>query len=161
MLIGKTAGSYTSTDTQLEVQNGIYSGLGMGNQAYWSLGPVTGITIVNGGSGYTDGTYAGIPLLTDGTAYGVTADFTVSGGVITAATVAQEGRAEAASVGTALTLQTSTALGAGGVGLSLTVASVRAAYFGLYADPARMRLGNSTGSVAAGTELGSILLRVS
>lgn len=154
VLIGRTAASY---DTQLEAEKGIYSATGFGNFPYWNYGPVESITIVNGGSGYTDGTYVGIPLLTGGTAWGVTADFTVSGGVITAATVAREGRPEQNYAGAVLTLQTGTDLGAGGTGLSLTVASVRTAYFGHYANPARMRLGNSTGSVAAGTELGSIL----
>lgn len=157
VLIGKTAGSYTSTDTQFEVAGGIQSNIGIGNYPYWSLGPVESITIVNGGSGYTDGTYTAIPLLTNGIAEGVAADFTVSGGVITAVTVAREGRPETNRIGDALTLQTSTDLGAGGTGLSLTTASVRTAYFGAYYTPGRIRLGNNDSTISANQELGSIL----
>jgi len=72
------------------------------NQWYISLNNVTfdmltGATgrilsgsIVAGGTGYVDGTYAGVPL-TGGTGSGATANFVVSGGVVTSVTLVNAG----------------------------------------------------------------------
>ena len=50
------------------------------------------LTVTNGGSGYTDGTYLSVPLITSsGSGANATGDITVSGGVVTAATVQTQG----------------------------------------------------------------------
>ena len=53
---------------------------------------LTGISINNGGTGYSDGTYIGIPLVnTSGSGTNATASFTVSGGAVTVANVETNG----------------------------------------------------------------------
>lgn len=162
MLIFSTTSDGSATPTErMRIDSNGYVGLsqGIGNNAvdYSKVGPVLTVTIVNGGTGYTDGTYTNIPLTTETAQAGVAANFTVSGGVITVCTISQEGRAETGYVGAVLALLTSTALGAGGSGLSLTVASVRTAAIGWYATgPQRIRLGYGA-NTSTGTELGSIL----
>ena len=53
---------------------------------------LTGISINNGGTGYSDGTYIGIPLVnTSGSGTNATASFTVSGGAVTVANVESNG----------------------------------------------------------------------
>ena len=50
------------------------------------------IDVTNGGSGYTDGTYLGVDLVTSsGSGSGATADITVSGGIVTAASTTERG----------------------------------------------------------------------
>ena len=50
------------------------------------------LTVTNGGSGYTDGTYLSVPLVTSsGSGVNATGNITVSGGVVTAATVQTQG----------------------------------------------------------------------
>ena len=50
------------------------------------------LTVTNGGSGYTDGTYLSVPLVTSsGSGTNATGNITVSGGVVTAATVQAQG----------------------------------------------------------------------
>jgi len=50
------------------------------------------LTVTNGGSGYTDGTYLSVPLVTSsGNGTNATGNITVSGGVVTAATVQAQG----------------------------------------------------------------------
>ena len=50
------------------------------------------IDVTNGGSGYTDGTYLGVDLVTSsGSGSGATADITVSGGIVTAASTTKRG----------------------------------------------------------------------
>jgi len=52
--------------------------------------PMSGISILAGGSGYTSGTYFAVPL-TGGTGYGAQATVVVSGGIVTSVEVTQGG----------------------------------------------------------------------
>ena len=156
ILIGRTSSSYTG-DADLEVQKFAYSASGFGNFPYNNYGPIESITIVNGGSGYTDGSYTNIALRVNGFALGAFANFVVNGGSITSAIPITGGRSESIGAGNPMTLNDPSALGASGTGLALEVGSIRNAYFGVYANPARIRLGNSDTTVVADQELGSIL----
>ena len=55
-----------------------------------TLGPIATLGAITGGSGYTSGTYTGVPL-TGGTGQGATADITVTAGIVTAVTLQATG----------------------------------------------------------------------
>ena len=55
-----------------------------------TTGPVAILGAIAGGSGYTSGTYTGVPL-TGGTGSGATADITVAAGIVTAVTINSTG----------------------------------------------------------------------
>jgi hypothetical protein len=65
------------------------NGVGAGITDIRFGGAITTINIVNGGSGYTNGTYTGVPLeyVTTGEGYAGVADVTVAGGIVTAVTI--------------------------------------------------------------------------
>jgi hypothetical protein len=78
------------------------------------------VTITNGGSGYVNGTYFGVPL-TGGSGSTATANIVVSGGVVTSVTVVNKGCYYAVNN----TLSASnTNLGGSGSGLVLTVTGI-------------------------------------
>ena len=52
--------------------------------------PLATVTITNGGTGYTNGSYTNVPL-TGGTGSGALANITVSGGIVTVATITKGG----------------------------------------------------------------------
>jgi hypothetical protein len=83
-----------------------------------ATGGVLTTTLTNAGSGYTNGTYAFLPV-TGGSGSGATATVVVSGGVVTSFTIQDEG------VGYAVgnTIAVSNATLGGGTGLVVTVAS--------------------------------------
>jgi hypothetical protein len=65
------------------------NGIGSGIVDVKFGGALTAIQIISGGTLYTDGTYAGVPLsyVTSGDGYAGVADITVSGGSVTAVTI--------------------------------------------------------------------------
>lgn len=86
------------------------SGVGSGITDVKFGGAITTFQIVDGGSGYTNGTYSGVALeyVTSGTGYAAVADITVSGGAVTSVTIVAGGcsylpgeyvTADAASIG--------------------------------------------------------------
>jgi hypothetical protein len=83
-----------------------------------ATGGVLTTTLTNAGSGYTNGTYAFLPV-TGGSGSGATATVVVSGGVVTSFTIQDEG------VGYAVgnTIAVSNATLGGGTGLAVTVSS--------------------------------------
>ncbi len=74
-----------------------------------------------GGTGYTNGTYTGVPL-TGGAGSGATANITVAGGIVTAATLVNGGSGYAVSN----TLSASTSVIGAGSGFTISVASITA-----------------------------------
>ena len=77
------------------------------------------ISITNGGSGYVDGSYLAVAL-TGGGSSGVTADITVSGGAVTAATINNTTTLEDYTIGDVLSANNAD-LGGSGSGLQITV----------------------------------------
>ena len=69
------------------------NGVGSGITDIKFGGTITTINIIDGGSGYTDGTYTGVSLdyVTSGEGYAGVADITVSGGVVTSVTIVAGG----------------------------------------------------------------------
>jgi hypothetical protein len=100
-------------------------GLGIGTAAP-SAGPITSITLTNGGSGYVDGTYTNISFTSTGESLYGRATYVVSGGVVTSATLTWGGSNYTA--GQTLTTA-NTNLGGTGSGLVVTVATVDSSQF--------------------------------
>ena len=78
-----------------------------------------GTEITSGGSGYVSGSYSAVPL-TGGNGTGLTADITVSGGVVTSVTVNSAATLENYSIGDVLSANNAD-LGGSGSGLQITV----------------------------------------
>jgi hypothetical protein len=135
-------------------ENYLAGNLGLGVNASASAGPITSITLTNGGSGYADGTYNNVFFTSTGQSLYAQATFVVSGGIVTSATLLNGGSNYA--VGQTLTTA-NTNLGGTGSGLVVTVAAVDSSVFriqsGLSPDISLFKyLINST----AGDSLGSI-----
>jgi hypothetical protein len=92
-----------------------------GGPAPSPAGSLDGISLVSGGSGYLDGSYSGVSL-SGGTGSGATADITVSGGAVTAATIFAAGSGYAA--GNTLSADDADLGGNGGSGLAVNVDTV-------------------------------------
>lgn len=161
VLIGRTTASYADPNTvELDVAGPVIFASGIGNFPSWQIAPAETIAVTSGGSGYTDGVYSGVPLFSNGAAEGITANITVSGGAITAATVLNGGSSRLIEIGDVLTLQSATALGAGGAGGVMSVSAIRRAQLGLLGSdvlPSRIRFHNTDTSLGGTQELGSIL----
>jgi hypothetical protein len=141
------------------VISGNYNGItaiGMGDD--FDSGPILTFSGITGGSGYVDGTYSGVTLtnsITGLTGSLATANITVSGGVVTSVVLVREGSRY--KVNNSLTAS-NTLLGGTGSGFSVLVATVRRVSFNIFSSiDQRIRLMNSTTSVSADDELGSIL----
>ena len=92
-----------------------------GGPAPAPAGALDGLSLTSGGSLYTDGSYTGVSL-TGGAGSGATADITVSGGAVTAATINAAGSGYAA--GNTLSAADADLGGGGGSGLALNVDTV-------------------------------------
>lgn len=102
--------------------NYLAGNIGIGGlAAHVSSGPILTFTLTNGGSGYVDGTYNNVVFTASGSATYGQANFVVSGGVVTSATLAWGGIGY--RVGDTLTTA-NTNLGGSGSGLVITVTSV-------------------------------------
>jgi len=66
------------------------NGFGAGVIDFVISSPLNMVTILNGGSGYTNGTYTNVPL-TGGSGVGATANITVSSNAVTAVTIVNDG----------------------------------------------------------------------
>jgi hypothetical protein len=66
------------------------TGFGAGVIDFVISSPLDTVSILSGGSGYTNGTYTNVPL-TGGTGSGATADITVSSNAVTAVTIVNDG----------------------------------------------------------------------
>lgn len=99
------------------------NGVGSGLQDYSFGGPIASLSIADAGSAYTNGTYTNVPLsyTTSGTGVGAVATITVTGGVITAATITGFGVHYVASE---LLTTANTNIGGTGSGLVLQVATI-------------------------------------
>ena len=99
------------------------TGAGSGLQDYSFAGPITALSIANPGTGYTDATYTNVPLTytTSGTGVGAVATITVTGGVITAATITGFGVHYVAGE---LLTTANTNIGGTGSGLVLQVSTI-------------------------------------
>ena len=100
--------------------------------------PVATLGAITAGSGYTNGTYFGVPL-TGGSGSGATATITVSGGAVTTVTLTKGGSLY--TVGNTLSAASST-IGGAGSGFSIPVATVS----------------NSTGTSWLGDNFDTVLL---
>ena len=117
-------------------------------------GPITALGTVTGGTGYVDGTYT-LVALTGGSGALATATVVVAGGIVTTVTPTREGARY--KVGDTLSADAAS-LGGTGSGFSIPVTGVRLAAINAYnANPPRVRLTNTSTTVAAGTEYGSLL----
>ena len=98
-------------------------GVGSGLQDYSFGGPIASLSIADAGSAYTNGTYTNVPLsyITSGTGVGAVATITVTGGVITTATITGFGVHYVASE---LLTTANTNIGGTGSGLILQVATI-------------------------------------
>jgi hypothetical protein len=85
-----------------------------------SLGFIGAFGIVSGGSGYTNGTFAGVGLTGSSTGYGAVATITISGGIVTAISLTNQGKQYA--IGDTLSAS-SPALGTG-TGLTVQVTNI-------------------------------------
>ncbi len=106
--------------------NYLAGNLGVGANASPSAGPITSITLTNGGSGYADGTYTNVFFTSTGQSLYAQATFVVSGGIVTSATLLNGGSNY--TVGQTLTTA-NTNLGGTGSGLIVTVTTVDSSVF--------------------------------
>ena len=99
------------------------NGVGSGIQDYTFGGPITGLTIADPGSAYTNGTYTNVPLSYTGSGTGVSAraTITVTAGAISAATITGPGIRYVAGE---LLTTANTNIGGTGSGLILQVATI-------------------------------------
>jgi hypothetical protein len=97
-------------------------GSGGGGPAPAPAGSLDGISLTTGGSGYLDGNYTGVPLTGGGGGSGASADITVSGGAVTAATIFATGAGY--SAGNTLSADDADLGGNGGSGLAINVDTV-------------------------------------
>ncbi len=86
-----------------------------------AAGAVATLGAIAGGSGYTNGTYAGVPL-TGGAGSGATATITVAGGAVTSVVIVSKGVGY--GVGNALSATVASLGGGAGTGFSVPVATI-------------------------------------
>lgn len=100
------------------------NGVGSGITDFTFAGPLATITILDGGSGYTNGTYTNVPLnyVTSGTGSAGIATITVAGNTITTVTITGPGIRYVAN--DQLTAADANLGGGGGSGLLLQVATI-------------------------------------
>ena len=101
-------------------------GNGTGAQATVVFGGEATVTasITNGGSNYVDGNYNDIALSTQGDGLGLLANITVSGGVVTACTIAPSAAPRGYQVGDVLGIDEPTIVGASGAGFEFTISNI-------------------------------------
>lgn len=139
-LTGGTAVVGTSTAHDLLLQRGSVTA------ATLTSGAIATVTLTNGGAGYTSATYSQ-QALTGGTGSGATADFVVSGGIITSCVLRSPGTGYAAA--DALSCAT---IGAG-AGLIITVATISQVVAGSGNVTALGRLGAGTATPRGGIDV--------
>ena len=81
-------------------------------------GPIVGLAVANGGTGYTDGSYPGVSVV-GGTGSGALADVTVALGIVSGAVVSSGGTGYTG--GDSVSVSDASLGGGGGSGLDLTV----------------------------------------
>jgi hypothetical protein len=119
------------------------------------LGPILTFTLTNGGSGYVDGTYTDVVLTLTGSQAYALFDITVTGGIVTSATLKFGGQRYVA--GNTYTIA-NTLLGGSGSGLIITVNTVQGAdqYF-TNASGTTIRLERNSTAILADQIYGQIL----
>jgi hypothetical protein len=134
--------------------NYLAGNLGLGLNASPSAGPITSITLTNGGSGYVDGTYTNVTFSASFQSLYAQATFVVSGGIVTSATLVHSGSNY--YVGQTLTTA-NTNLGGTGSGLVVTVATVDSSVFRIQSTSSSdISLFKYNINSSAGDSLGSI-----
>jgi len=114
-----TGGTGTgATASQVVVSGGVVTSVSL----YQNIGAFSTGTITNGGSGYTNGTYNNVPL-TGGSGLNAIANITVSGGAVTAVSIAATGTGVGYTATNTLSA-TNTFLGGAGSGFVFTVGTV-------------------------------------
>jgi hypothetical protein len=81
---------FTSYASGLQVIGVDNNGVGSGVSSFTFTGPVATLGSITAGSGYTNGTYNGVPM-TGGTGTGLYCNITIAGGVVTAVVITDTG----------------------------------------------------------------------